>query len=173
MRAPITVVTLVALTSSALGCGATVEVPGICFTQANIGVPGAPAGASVQTPPVSFTVDVTNQVPLLRINASNTDLRIQDVTITPVGTSPDLSGIRTAKLQVTASGAAVDVVQYERNPAAQAPPAIVLGGDTVNIAPYLDNGRANLSFTLSGQPPRTRWTADVKTCLRGETAVSP
>ena len=174
MRALFAIASLCAFSLSAAGCGATVEVPRICFTQAGLTVAGAPAGSNVETTPVSFRVNVTDQIPLLRTNASDTDLRIQDVTITAVGTSPDLSGIQTAKARVQpASGSPVDVVQYQRNPSAPASRSIVLAGDTVNIAPYLDNGQASLSFTLSGQPPTTTWTADVTTCLRGESHVSP
>ena len=173
MRASIGLILFAALGTSSVGCGATVEVPRICFTEPGMTVVGSPAGGSVTSP--SFRVNVTNQIPLLRTNTSDTDLRVQDVTITPVGSSPDLSGIQTAKVQVEPPppGAAVDVVQYQRDPAAAPPTAIVLDGDTVNIAPYLDNGTVSLSFTLSGQPPRTTWTADVKTCLRGQTSVSP
>lgn len=172
MRASIAFASLCAVALLAAGCGATVEVPRICFTQAGLAVPGSPAGGAVTSP--QFGLDIGDQIPLLRTNTSDTDLRIQDVTITAVGTTPDLSGVQSAKVEVQpASGAAVDVVQYQRNAAAPAPTAIVLGGDTVNIEPYLENGRANLSFTLSGQPPRTSWTADVKTCLRGEAHVSP
>ena len=173
MRASTGLTCVTALALFSAGCGATVEVPRICITEPGITVVGSPAGGSVTSP--TFSVSITNQIPLLRTNTSDTDLRIQDVTITPVDSSPDLSGIRTAKVQVQPPppGAAVDVVQYQRNAAAPAPTAIVLDGDTVNIAPYLENGTASLSFTLSGQPPRTTWNADVKTCLRGKTSVSP
>jgi hypothetical protein len=172
MRATIALLPLAALASSALGCGATVEVPRICFTEPGLTVPGSPTGGSVSSP--SFFVDITNDIPLLRTNNSDTDLRVDTVTITPTSGSPDLSGVQTAVVRVQPpSGSSVDLVQYQRNPGAPAPSAIVLGGDTVNVAPYLDSGRAALSFTLTGQPPRTDWTANVETCLHGQSTASP
>jgi hypothetical protein len=173
MRASIALFTFAALACLALGCGGTVEIPRICFKQAGLAVPGSPVGGSVASP--SFSIDLTNQIPLLRTNTSDTDLRVDQVTITPVaGTTPDLSGIQTATMQAQpATGSAVDVVRYQRNPAAPPPAAIVLGGDTVNLEPYLVAGRANLSVTLAGQPPATGWTADVETCLHARANVSP
>jgi len=172
MRASIALLASAILASSSLGCGATVEVPRICFTQAGLVVPGSPAGADVTSP--TFAVTLTDQIPLLDTSTSDADLRLQEVTVTPVAGSPDLSGIQTATVRVRpASGALVDAASYQRNAAAPAPAAIVLKGDTVNVAPDLVSGVANLSFTLSGQPPRTSWTANVETCLRGETSVSP
>jgi hypothetical protein len=175
MRAHIALFSFAFLASSALGCGGTVEIPRICFKQAGLAVLGSPAGVNVETPPVSFRIDITNQIPLLRTNTSDTDLRVDQVTITPVaGTTPDLSGIQTAKVQAQSpSGQAVDVVRYQRDPAAPPPAAIVLDGATRNIAPDLVSGQANLSFTLSGQPPTTGWTADVETCMHATASVSP
>ena len=165
-------VSFAVLASLALGCGATVEVPRICFTESGLVVPGSPAGGDVTTPP--FPVDLTNQIPLLRPGNTDTDLRVDSVTITPVAGAPDLSGIQTAKVAVQpASGPAVDLVQYQRNPAAPPPTALVLEGSGGDITPYLVSGRANLVLTLSGTPPSTTWTADVETCLHGEASVSP
>jgi len=173
MRAHIALFSFAFLASSALGCGGTVEIPRICFKQADLAVPGSPAGGSVTSP--SFSIDLTNQIPLLRTNTSDTDLRVDQVTITPVaGTTPDLSGIQTATMQAQpATGPAQEVVRYQRDPAAPPPTAIVLDGDTVNLQPYLVAGRANLSVTLTGQPPVTGWTADVETCLHATASVSP
>lgn len=172
MRTHAAVLSLAAVACSATGCGATVELPRICLTQQRISVPGSPAGGSVTSP--RFSVDLTNQIPLLRTNTSETDLRVDEVTITPVEGNPDLSGIQSATVQAhPTTGPAVDVVRYQRAPGAPAPTAIVLDGDTLNVAPYLDSGQARFSFTLSGQPPRTSWTADVKSCLHGQTSVSP
>jgi hypothetical protein len=172
MRAYVALLSLAAVASSAMGCGATVEVPRICLTEQQVSVPGSPAGGSVTSP--RFSVDLTNQIPLLRTNTSDTDLRIDEVTITPVAGNPDLSGIQSATVQAhPASGPAVEMARYQRDPAAPAPAAILLGGDAVNVAPYLVAGQANLTFTLSGQPPRASWTADVKSCLHGQTSVSP
>ncbi len=165
-------VSAIVLASSVAGCGATVEVPRICFTESGLTVPGSPAGGSVSSP--SFFVDITNDIPLLRTNNTDTDLRVDTVTITPSSGSPDLSGVQTAVVRVQPpSGSAVNLVQYQRNPSVPAPSAIVLAGDTINVAPYLDSGRAELSFTLTGQPPRTDWTANVETCLHGQTTASP
>jgi hypothetical protein len=172
LRASVALLSFAALTASALGCGATVEVPRICFSEAGLAVPGSPAGGTVTSP--RFTVDVGSQIPLLRTNTSGADLRVTSVTITPAGSSPDLSGIQTATVQAQpTAGPAVDVVSYQRVATAPAPTALALDGDTVNLIPYLVSGRAILDFTLSGQPPRASWTADVKTCLRGEASVSP
>ncbi len=173
MRPSTALLSLAALAASALGCGATVEVPRICFSTGQpLAVPGSPVGGAVTSPP--FAVDVTSRIPFLRANTSDTDVRVEEVTITPLSGNPDLSGVQTAKVQAQpASGAAVDVVQYQRDPAAPPPTALVLDGGSVNLAPYLDAGRANLTFALSGRLPGTSWTAEVKTCIRGQTSVSP
>ncbi|HTP29922.1 MAG TPA: hypothetical protein VMK12_30230 [Anaeromyxobacteraceae bacterium] len=164
--APILVAALLA------GCEATVEVPQICITNRNIAVPGSPIGLQVSTPP--FPVDVENEIPLLSTNASNTTLTIQSVSIIPSSGNPDLSGVTLAVLAVQpSSGSAVNVVSYQRTPTASPPPELVLTGGSVNITPYLVSGQANLTLSLSGRPPTTNWTTDVKTCLSGQSNVSP
>ncbi len=176
LRAP-TLLASLAVTASACGgpfLFADVEAGKVCITQQGIAVPGAPLGGSVSSP--AFAVDLRNQIPLLPTDSSDTDLRVDEVTITPVQGSPNLEGITLAVLQVQpASGAAVKLAEYQPDPAAPAPSELVLVGDAGagNLTQYLDSGRANLRFSLSGQPPRATWTADVKTCLHGHSHVSP
>ncbi len=171
MRASTFLASLAAVAAMATGCEATVEVQRFCITQQDIGVPGSPFGLDITSP--RFSLDLTSQLPLLR-TGSNTDLRIDEVTITPVTGSPDLSGINLVRLRARpASGSEVSLAQYQRVPTDPAPTALVLTGDDVNILPYLDSGQANLQLTLSGQPPRASWSADVKTCLHGQSTVSP
>ena len=172
MRASISLVPIALVAALTTACGATVEVQRFCTTQQGILIPGSPSGADVTSP--TFSVSLTNEIPLLRANSTDTDLRMDEVTIIPVAGNPDLSGITLSELRLQpASGAARDLVQYQKNPASPAPTELVLTGDAGNITPFLDSGRADLQFTLSGQPPRASWTADVKTCLHGQSTVSP
>ncbi len=172
MRASARLTSLVLLASAAAGCGATVDVPSVCFTESGLDIPGSPAGGDVTSP--TFGFDLTNQIPLLRTTNADTDLRVDSVTITPVAGAPDLSGIRSATVQVQpASGSPVVLVRYQRDPAAPPPSVLVLDGAGQNITPYLVGGQANLALTLSGTPPGTSWTANVESCLHGQANVSP
>ncbi len=163
---------LASLTLVAAGCEATVDVERFCITQEAIGIPGSLLGFDITSP--YFSLDLTDQIPFLQTNSSDTDLRIDEVTITAVTGSPDLSGVTLVRLRAQpASGSAVSLAQYQRAPTDPAPTALVLSGDDVNIMPYLDAGKANLQFTLSGRLPRSSWSADVKTCLHGQSTVSP
>ena len=173
MRATHLLVSLAIIASSALGCGATVEVPRFCLTQPGVVIPGSPVGGDFTTPPL-LQVELNDQIPLLRIDSSDTDVRMDTVTITPVAGAPDLSGIQSATVRAQpASGPAVELAQYQRDPAAPAPAAIVFQGGNQNITPFLVAGQANLSFAFSGQPPRTDWTADIETCMHGEATARP
>jgi hypothetical protein len=170
MRASTFLASLAAV-AVATGCEATVEVQRFCITQKDIEIPGSPFGFDITSP--RFSLDLTNEIPFLRMG-SDTDLRIDEVIITPITGSPDLSGITLVRLRARpASGSTVSLAQYQRVTTVPAPTALVLTGDDVNIMPYLDSGQANLQFTLSGQLPRASWSTDVKTCLHGQSTVSP
>ncbi|HJW76621.1 MAG: hypothetical protein A2V77_24725 [Anaeromyxobacter sp. RBG_16_69_14] len=158
----------------AAGCEATVDVERFCITQQAIEIPGSLLGLDITSP--YFSLDLTDQLPLLQTNSTDTDLRVDEVTITAVTGNPDLSGVTLVRLRAqpaSGSGAAVSLAQYQRAPTDPASTALVLSGDDVNIMPYLDSGQANLQLTLSGRPPRSSWSADVKTCLHGQGTVSP
>jgi hypothetical protein len=165
---------LASLTAVAAGCEATIDVERFCITQEAIEIPGSRLGLDITSP--YFSLDLTDQLPFLQTNSSDTDLRIDEVTITAVTGSPDLSGVTLVRLRAqpaSGSGSAVSLAQYQRAPTDPAPTVLVLTGDDVNIMPYLDSGQANLQFTLSGRLPRSSWSADVKTCLHGQGTVSP
>jgi hypothetical protein len=172
MRSPVRRLLVAALASSVAACSASVEIPRFCITETGLAVPGAPVAGAVTSP--VFAVDIGGQIPLVRVGTTDSTLRVESVTVTPVTGNPDLSGIETATVSIQpAAGAAVDLASYQRDPAAPAPAELVLTGDDVDIDPLLVNGQANLQISLSGQPPATNWTADVTTCMRAESSVSP
>jgi len=168
---PITALAALALTA----CGGPVlfvevELPRVCLTQARIPFPGAPATGTVAG---DVDLPIVEQIPLLTTDGAETVLILDDVSIVPVsGTSPDLSGIESALVNVVpATGAPVTAVRYTRDPALPPPSEIALRGGGVDIAPLLENGAAHLRVVASGSPPASAWTADVQTCVHGRSKV--
>jgi hypothetical protein len=145
-----------------------VEVPSACLTQA-VAFPGAAGSATLE---VSVSVDVFADVPLLRQDGAETTLVVDEVRITPTSGAPDLSGITSVVVSaVSPTGSPVEVVRLDQGAGGPAANALVLTGQQVDVAPALENGTLPLRVVLSGSPPPSAWTGDVRACLHGTTKV--
>lgn len=173
MRTPIA---LAALPLLLAGCMpelyAQVEAAKVCVTPATQTFPGT----VVPTPSYDVSYDLGASLPVVNEPDVEYEIRLSDMdtllrSVNPV-TDPgyDFSGVdsvRILAIDPTAALPDVELVRYDRDPAATSPLNEIHASGPLNVdlAPYIESGQLSLRAEYSGSLPRGDWTADVTGCF--------
>ncbi|MHB8876996.1 MAG: hypothetical protein ACYC8T_25145 [Myxococcaceae bacterium] len=143
-----------------------VEIPELCRTFENQAFDPAPVGATATVQhKLDFDLGEDAKGLLGQVDAQAQLLRLE---LRPRDGMEDVGFVDSASVGLEPPKGSVlppaTVGRYQRG--AGAPPAkLSLTADPVDLVPYLSDGTAHLSASISGRLPAKTWHADVEACL--------